>query len=113
MAEPKAVSVTVGRLGMPVRRFMVRGGARVVRWGRVIRSGGVAVAGLGMGVGLVVTGWTGVALAALAVHGAGVIAGTQVLVEDCAVRAVEGVLLAVSVTIMVNLEWFNVMYLHS
>lgn len=46
----------------------------------------------------------GVTIASFAVHGLGMVASAQVLVEDGALGAVEGVLLTISVTKVVNLE---------
>ena len=79
--------VVVGRLWMVIRRFMMR------CW-VVVR----------LVVGCWVFGWPSIALTTFAVNSPRMITSAQVFIENCAISAVKGVLFAVRVAKMVNLQ---------
>ena len=91
------------RRRLVVCRRLVVGGGLVVCHGLMVGSRLVVGGRFVVGGRLVVGGWGSIALSRGAVHVVLVVAGAQVLVEERAVAAVVGVLLAVGVAEVVDL----------
>ena len=89
------MTVTVGG-------FVIRGGARVVGGGAVSIRRGVAMRS--RMVGLRMVGRAGITLSSLAINSSGMVASSQIFIENGSIRAVEGVLLPISMAVMVDLK---------
>ena len=64
---------------------------------------GMVIPGFGVGR----FGGSGITFSTLAIHSSGMVTGSQIFIENSPIATVKGVLFAISMAVMVNLEFFS------